>query len=77
MKLYGDLVYEKRLGSIALRWDLHLWGIGIDVGAFRDDWLLAKENDYYWTMWISLTLGPCKFEIAHYGKGRQYEKDEE
>lgn len=74
MKLHGDLIFEKRFGSIALRWDLHSWGIGIDVGAFRDDWLLAKENDYYWTMWIKARLGPVDFEIAHYGKGRKWEK---
>jgi len=74
MKLHGDLIYEKRLGSIALRWDLYSWGIGIDIGAFRDDWLLAKENDYYWTMWIKVRLGPVDFELAHYGKGRRWEE---
>ena len=74
MKLCGEWTFERRQGSITLRWNLFSWGIGIDVGGYRDNWLLAKPDDYYWTKWIKVTLGPVDFELVHYGKGRRWKK---
>lgn len=77
MKLRGDLIYERRFGSIALRWDLHSWGIGIDVGTYLSDWRFVGIDECYRVAWIKFALGSFELEIACYGKGREWPREKE
>lgn len=73
MKRYGDWMFERRFGGVTLRYDFHSWGLGVEMGAFRDDWLfLAEEGGYYWTAWVRFKLGPCSLEIFRHSLGRKY-----
>jgi len=72
MKSHGDKMFERRHGRIAFRWDFRTWGIGVETGAFRDDWLFVdSESKYYWHVWVKFMLGPFSIEFSFYGPGRQ------
>ena len=74
MKPYGDWMFERRHGSVALRWHSHYWGVGIDLGTHFDDWKIVSIDECYRVMWVKFALGPIDLELACYGKGRKWEK---
>ena len=77
MKLHSELMFERRRGSIALRWDFHSWGIGVHGGAYLADWIIVGIDEYYRVTWVKFSLGPFDLELAYYGPGRKWEEEEE
>jgi len=75
MKLHGDWMYERRRGSITLRWDYRSWGIGVHGGAYFADWMIVGIDECYRVAWVKLSLGPFDLELACYGPGRKWEEE--